>query len=437
MSRLSRSLLVFVLANVVVVNVGLMLFAPSDFRMTTLDHTWQMLSRESLADSWKPMSLARDYMRSGVAAPVYSELLIRQHVKFQYPPSALLLLNPLDSVRATPEQELLWLRWAGLFFVAATVAAVAAILGREMPPASSTGDALARLVLAAGAALTFYPLVKGYTLGQVQVWLNALLAASLWCWMSNRRLVAGFFLGVPCLVKPQYGLLCLWMLWQREWRTAAVCAVTVTAGLALSIGEYGLANHVDYLNGLSYLARHGEAFYPNQSFNGLMNRLWSLEDPVRYNNLEWREHSFPPYNPSVYATTLATSAFLVVACFLRRRREVGAVDVCIVLLTATLASPIAWEHHYGILLPIYAVLLPALLRQPAPATKLVVLGATYVLTSNLFLFANLLATTPCNVAQSYLFFGAIAVLVLLYGVRNRSGELARPVSAGSEPTRAR
>jgi hypothetical protein len=197
--------------------------------------------------------------------------------------------------------------------------------------------------------------------------------------------------------------------------------VTVTAGLALAIGEYGLANHVDYLEGLSYLARHGEAFYPNQSVNGLMNRLWSLEDPGRYNNLDWREHSFPPYNPWVHATTLATSAILVAACFLRRRREVGAVDVCIVLLTATLASPIAWEHHYGILLPIYAVLLPAVLREPAPATKLFVL----------------LAATPYNVAQSYLFFGAIAVLVLLYGVRGRPEELANPASAGSEGMRAR
>jgi hypothetical protein len=134
---------------------------------------------------------------------------------------------------------------------------------------------------------------------------------------------------------------------------------------------------------------------------------------------------------------LATSAILIAACFLRRRREVGAVDVCIVLLTATLASPIAWEHHYGILLPIYAVLLPAVLREPAPATKLFVLGATYVLTSNFLQLTNLLAATPYNVAQSYLFFGAIAVLVLLYGVRGRPEELANPASAGSEGMRAR
>jgi len=34
------------------------------------------------------------------------------------------------------------------------------------------------------------------------------------------------------------------------------------------------------------------------------------------------------------------------------------------ILTCVMASPVAWEHHYGILMPFYAVLLPALVRRP-------------------------------------------------------------------------
>jgi hypothetical protein len=89
-------------------------------------------------------------------------------------------------------------------------------------------------------------------------------------------------------------------------------------------------------------------------------------------------------------------------------------DFCTMALSITIASPIAWEHHYGILLPIFAVLLTSSL---ASRRRLVLIAASYVLISNFFPATNLLAPTVFNLAQSYLFFAALVVLILLHTAR--------------------
>jgi alpha-1,2-mannosyltransferase len=74
----------------------------------------------------------------------------------------------------------------------------------------------------------------------------------------------------------------------------------------------------------------------------------------------------------------------------------------------------AWEHHYGILLPIFALLLAASIGNLA---RILLLAICYVFISNLFGVANLLAETPLNLAQSYLFVAALVLLLVLHTAR--------------------
>src|SRR5262249_27549320 len=152
---------------------------------------------------------------------------------------------------------------------------------------------------------------------------------------------------------------------------------------------FGLADHLDYLRVLSFMSQHGEGYYPNQSINGLLNRLMSITEPRLYANLEFFPDRFPPFNPWVYGGTLIAAVLvLLTALFplptLRRVRgregwgRDRVIDFCIMALSATIASPIAWEHHYGILLPVFAVLLAT---APASRGLLTWLAASYVLTS--------------------------------------------------------
>jgi hypothetical protein len=214
--------------------------------------------------------------------------------------------------------------------------------------------------------------------------------------------------------------------------------LTVALGGALSLYVFGWDNHVDYLRLLSYLSERGEAFYPNQSINGLLNRLMSIADPIHYNNLEWVDGYFPPFTAWIYISTLISSAAILALALLRRRRgddADGLLDLCTIALSITLAAPIAWEHHYGILLPVFAVLVAASLDRP----RWIWLAVSFVLSSHFLPVTQMLAATPFNVLQSYLLVAAFIALLLLHArgprVTAAETEHAAPAALSASPRR--
>jgi hypothetical protein len=217
-----------------------------------------------------------------------------------------------------------------------------------------------------------------------------------------------------------------------------VGGLTVAFGGALSLYVFGWDNHVDYLRLLSHLSERGEAFYPNQSINGLLNRLMSIADPINYNNLEWVDGHFPPFTAWIYISTLISSAAILALALLRRRRgddADGLLDLCTIALSITLAAPIAWEHHYGILLPVFAVLVAASLDRP----RWIWLAVSFVLSSHYLPVTQMLAATPFNVLQSHLLVAAVIALLLLHGrgprVTAAETEHAAPAALAASPRR--
>jgi alpha-1,2-mannosyltransferase len=175
---------------------------------------------------------------------------------------------------------------------------------------------------------------------------------------------------------------------------------------------------------ISHMAERGEAYYPNQSINGLLNRLMSIGDPELYNNLVFDISNFPPFTPWVYgATAVSSAAILFVAIARRSKGEDRVLDYCQMAVSLTIASPIAWEHHYGILLPVFAILLTSAI---ADCRRMFWLMASYVLVSTFIPATNLLAPTLWNVMQSYLLAGAFILLALLH-----SRSTAAPVAIHS------
>jgi hypothetical protein len=118
-----------------------------------------------------------------------------------------------------------------------------------------------------------------------------------------------------------------------------------------------------------------------------------------------------------YGTLISSLILLLMALILPVRNfyKGRTVDLMIMAVTCTMASPIAWEHHYGILLPVFAYLLPQLIgvRGWVPY---VLLGVSYFLCSNYFDFLKATALTPWNLFQSYLLFGAFLLLIFLYRI---------------------
>ena len=102
-------------------------------------------------------------------------------------------------------------------------------------------------------------------------------------------------------------------------------------------------------------------------------------------------------------------------------------------LAFTLASPIAWEHHYGIMPPIFIATTVALYAsRPSRETSLVFAGVlvSYLLmASDVFPLARLIARTPVNILASHMLFAGLVMLAAL-AVLPRIRHTDDPVTAG-------
>jgi hypothetical protein len=274
-----------------------------------------------------------------------------------------------------------------------------------------------------------YPLVKGFTLGQVQIWISALFAVATLFFALEGRASAGALMGLMSLIKPHYGLTLLWGALNRDWRFAMGLGVTALLGLAFSINSFGWANHLDYLSVVTFMSERGEAYYANHSINGLLNRFIGRSAPELYHNTDFG--GFPPYNGSVYWPTLLTSGAIVLASLLRRSdRSHRLISFCLVSASLTVASPIAWEHHFAVLLPVYVVAYAALAQSSG---RLIWLAVSYLLVATYIAVARLLAPTLLNIFQSYMLFGSLILLVLLHATLPwRAGPRAHSPSVKSE-----
>jgi alpha-1,2-mannosyltransferase len=451
LTPLTQGLLLLILVNTVLVLPSILLTLSDRFifdlpvkpREIPQYHLWQFLRLRQDLDSWEPMWQAFEQIKAAPKEPLYAQIFFDENTKFQYPLTSLLLFYALQAVLAPfssqyPETlyQLLaiisWLSFFGLLIVSVKIfSASQCASGSDKTSVMSidTGprhfEQTLRILLLLGLGLTFYPAIRAYSLGQIQAWINLLFSLMLWGWFSEKKRFSGVLGGLICLIKPQYAVILLWSLLRRQWQFAIAFLSVTAAGWLTACMLFGLSNNLDYLKVLSFISKRGEAYYPNQSVNGLMNRLL-----FNGSNLQWTGDAFAPFNGWIYACTLFSSVLLLIFALRSPRRAGGSVaDFALVSLTATMASPVAWEHHYGILLPIYAMLLPQLLQHRIWSSfTLPLLGLSYGLSSNYFYVAREFADLPLlNVLQSYLFFGALIVLLSLYRLRDRD-PLTQPIA---------
>jgi len=413
--------------NLIAIPFAIHLLAPVDLRSTSADYVRKFASKIAGVDSWQPMQLAIDHVRAGLSGSIYSSLFFQQRIKFQYPPSSLLLMDLSESALGNPVSvvALNTVSWLCVLALCALAPAIyLAVLKRLNPDLWSRSTRL-HLGLQSCAlffmSLGFYPVTKGFYLGQIQTWLTCLFAGAVLAWVAGFEAISGVLIGLIITVKPQLAVLLVWGAIQRR-RKFLVGSVSVVLVLeALSLSRYGIRNQLDYLSVLSYLSSHGESFYANQSVNGMLARMLRVGP-----NTEWAATGFPPFNAVVYYGTLATSSVTIALALFWKRKDNAPQSMLVKFLVAsllvTMASPIAWEHHYGILVPIFAALLPIFLKPNSNCGWLVGLAGSYLATSNCFLFTNLAANTRWNFIQSYSFGGAV---LLIFTVLFRDASIRR------------
>jgi alpha-1,2-mannosyltransferase len=426
----SRAYLLGIILLLAYVNAAILVMNRLDLRSTPLAHAFHTYRGDIFWDSWKPMKRAYDHIRAHPDIPVYSELFFRQHVKFQYPVSSLLILTPFGA--ADLDGETIYRLLGALSVVPLAIVLVVcgmlavSLLERgardgELPTTSARWSVVSVTVIMAAC---FYPVYRAYYLGQVQLWIDALLVLGFWCYWSGYLRWTGVLLGVSALIKPQYVLFLVWAVLRRRWTVAAGFLAVFIPGSVVSVGIFGWENNVQYFSVLSYLSMHGESFFANQSVNGLLNRLLQTGP-----SLIFQENAFPAFHPVVYAMTISTSVIIVACSFILPLRWGGGgslIDFSIILLTCTMASPIAWEHHYGVLLPIIILMFTRL--DHFRLTERLVLYVSFLAVVADHSWTNRFADGWHCILQSYLFFGALCIMVLLYLVARRSGMAMFPLS---------
>lgn len=390
---------------------------------SVLNHTFRFFALKYGTDSWNPIFQTLNYLQSEHQKPVYSQIFFLKGIKFQYPLTSIL---PVALIRIFLSE----LYTRGFFLALSWIAVLATIVisikmfnfalsGKKDKKDSDSQSGLSQRNLVVRTfilfcfGITFYPVVKAHSLGQVQVFINFFFTLTVWLWLKNKFKISGFFVGLMILLKPQYALICVWGLLRKKWGFSTTAIITLVTGWLISILVFGLSDNLDYLSVLRFISLHGEVFFANQSMNGLLNRLLFNGDSLAFNM-----HGFPSYNPIVYLGTVLSSFLLVswgLLGFVRTGKEATIFDYMNVALACTVASPVAWEHHYGILLVIYSLLIPLLLQQPILGKYTVFYCiAVYFLAANFLSFTNIFAYTPIlNVLQSYLFFAALSTLLIL------------------------
>ncbi len=426
-ARITALLAGFCFFSVFIVNGLLWLLSPAGYQETALSHTLDVFLARSGDDSWGPMALALEYLADPGPKPLYAALFFEGGIKFQYPPSALFAL--LAMLMAGPERvrisddmtPAMWpavndlVGWGFiLIMIGCTAALLELLLRRNYRGEDWRRLRMVRVAIVAVMTLGFYPFVKGFTLGQVQLWINAAFAMSLLLFALEWRIASGLAVGILSLLKPHYGLIAAWGLRNREWYFAAALLLAAALGLGFSVWAFGLANHLDYLSVVSFMSERGESYYPNQSVNGLLNRFIGRSFPELYHNADYGNGGFPPYNGWVYWPALVASAAILISALWRRSDDLHRlISLCLMAVSISVAAPIAWEHHYGLLLPIYAIAFPAI---ASDRTKLVWLALSYLLVATFIAAARLLAPSALNILQSYMLFGSLILLALLHGL---------------------
>lgn len=219
LSRLSMVLLGFVILNLVGMNLLLMTGLGATLLDVSLDHTLAFLNiKQYFTDSWGAMLVAYQFLKSGDPGSVYQEIFFNQHVKFQYPLSSLLVFPLMEAFNIGQPYWFRSFKVASWGFVWLNVIAVLLIFRHAKRAAgirAGKADGWIQGVLLVLLAVTYYPVVKAFSLGQIQTWINAFFALALLLFMSGKHAMAGALCGLMCLIKPQYALFMVWGLLRK------------------------------------------------------------------------------------------------------------------------------------------------------------------------------------------------------------------------------
>ena len=388
----------------------------------------------AFTDSWAPMQAAIEVLEGPDRDRLYEDLFFDRGIKFQYPVTSLFYVKALRAVGIGSIPGLNLVNWFLLVATAGLAAALAWQLfrGSRWEPYRPAISAAAFL-----STVLYFPSAIALRAGQIQVFSNLLFVGACLGILRAAEVAPGVLTGLATLIKPQLAPYFLVALLRRQRRFAVAMAAVVASVTAISALVFGLGNQLSYLKVLRFISRHGESYFWNNSVNGIMHRLLGNGSATDIVKTEGIWHSpFPPFNATVYVVTLVSGIAFLALPFVASRlvppdRSDRVTELLLFVLTGlalVMASPVAWVHHYAVLLPAFLVLLRAISDEPpGPGSPWMayLLGFSYLLTAFDYPYLYDLTGLP-SLIYVPTFAGALVVLgLLLLVVRNRGRDAAQ------------
>ncbi len=242
---------------------------------------------------------------------------------FTYPPIAAVLFSPLSALS---------LFWAGI--VVTTISLVLLFLTIVLTLRSLGYAPRTLLLWAAGAvvavSMVLEPVFSTFDYGQINIVLMAFVAAD--CLPRKTAWPRGVLLGFVAAVKLTPAVFVLFFLLRRDFRAAAISALSFAAFTALGFAATFSDSVTYWTVTLVDSGRIGNPAYPgNQSITGVLARL-GLDDSLR----------------SVAWIALSCCMLAVTAVAMRRAfaAERTALALGVNALFGLLVSPVSWSHHW-------------------------------------------------------------------------------------------
>lgn len=294
------------------------------------------------------------------------------------PPASLLLFAPLQLVPFAVSQAI----WVLVSFGCLILIGIYLARSQGVYKALDIGMILAFSYLA-------FP--TQFTLGMGQVNLIALffIVASVVLEQRHYPLLSGVLMGISWLFKPEFILLLPVILLRRRWKVLWGSIGTLGAAVGVSLLYWGVESYVEYASRMMPAASgfRDAGIYYNQSFTGLLTRAGLV-------------------SPALPVTVGAL--LMLVACILlvRKKQQTFAHSVWMFFPAMLLMEPIAWQHHFVVLIPTFITLWTTRKRWRQRAT----LAVSYFLIGWNFASSGFLGTMPLGwLVASHVGIGTLLV----------------------------
>jgi|SRR5579883_1725247 len=263
-------------------------------------------------------------------------------------------------------------------------------------------------------AFAWYPAYNNVTLGQLYMLLLFLFVLSLWGMTEKRIFLTSLPIAAALLLKGYGAIPLLWLLYHKRWREAAIVISTVIIVIAGTLPMLGVESWVTYYHEifLKLGQMPTDSFVVYQAINNFMRHLFIYSK-------DWNPYPLMALPSNIIHALVIIINLLVVGIALIKTggtNDSQKISYAIAMAVGVVTSPLSFEYHYILFLPLVIGLLAKLFSEDLhfqPSSSSIIILAAIVLMALPLHYADLQTASPPLILLAYpkLYAGLIILFI--------------------------